>query len=77
MRIQGDRNNKAATNVRAIFDVVMGLIYLSVGSVMVLGKYFGIEIHFPPKDVLSIFGALSAAYGVFRIYRGIKTWNNG
>lgn len=60
-------------HVRALFDIIMGLIYLVVGIFLAISKYIGLQFHFPPPDVATIFGVCSAAYGAFRIYRGIKT----
>lgn len=77
MSIQDDfRKKNKPVNVRAVFDVVMGLIYVGVGGVMAVSKYIGLEITFPPPDVIQIFGIAAFAYGAFRIFRGIKTYHN-
>jgi hypothetical protein len=60
-------------NIRAIFDWVMGIIYLGVGLVLTFAPWLGIRIHFPPPDVARIFGTACMIYGGFRIYRGYKT----
>lgn len=60
-------------HVRALFDIIMGLIYFSVGVFLAISKYIGISFHFPPPDIALIFGICSAAYGAFRVYRGIQT----
>jgi hypothetical protein len=60
-------------NIRAIFDWVMGLIYLGVGIVLTFAPWLGISFRFPPPDVAQIFGAACIIYGGFRIYRGFKT----
>jgi hypothetical protein len=76
MSVQEDfRKKNKPINIKAIFDVVMGLVYGSVGIALVVSKYIGLEITFPPAEVVTIFGALAALYGAFRVYRGIKTYN--
>jgi hypothetical protein len=77
MSIQDDfRKKNKPVNVRAVFDVVMGLIYVGVGGVLALSKHIGLEITFPPPDVIQIFGIAAFAYGGFRIFRGVKTYHN-
>ena len=76
MSVQEDfRKKNKPVNIKAIFDVVMGLVYAGVGITLVLSKYIGLEITFPPAEVVTIFGAFATLYGIFRIYRGIKTYN--
>ena len=60
-------------HVRALFDIIMGTIYLAVGIFLAISKFVGIQFYFPPPDVATIFGVCSAVYGGFRIYRGVKT----
>lgn len=72
-----NRSKKKPLNVRALFDVVMGVIYSVVGGLMLGSKYIGLEISFPPPEILTIFGAACLIYGAFRIFRGIKTYKNG
>ena len=75
MSVQEDfRKRNKPIQVRAIFDVVMGLVYASVGAVLAASKYVGIEITFPPPEVVTIFGIAAALYGCFRVYRGYKLY---
>ncbi|MFN8266077.1 MAG: hypothetical protein U0T11_08400 [Chitinophagaceae bacterium] len=71
------KESKAPMNVRAVFDLIMGLVYLVVGGILVFAKYIGFTFSFPPQDVAVIFGAFSMVYGAFRIYRGIQTLRSG
>ncbi|MFN5136524.1 MAG: hypothetical protein ACK5DG_14520 [Chitinophagaceae bacterium] len=76
MSVQEDfRKKNKPVNIKAIFDVVMGLVYAGVGITLVLSKYIGLEITFPPAELVTIFGTFAILYGIFRIYRGIKTYN--
>jgi hypothetical protein len=68
------RKKNKPVQVRAIFDIVMGLIYAGVGAVMAASKYIGLEITFPPPEVVTIFGIAAALYGCFRVYRGYKLY---
>jgi hypothetical protein len=77
MSIQEDfRKKNKPINVKAVFDIVMGIIYAVMGAVLVLSKYIGLEITFPPADVVIVFGSAAILYGGFRIFRGVKTYNN-
>lgn len=68
------RKKNKPVNIKAIFDVVMGLIYAGVGGVLTVSKYVGLEIIFPPPEVVTIFGVFAFAYGLFRVYRGYKIY---
>jgi hypothetical protein len=77
MSIQEDfRKKNKPVNVKAVFDIVMGIIYLVMGAALALSKYLGLEITFPPPDVVIVFGLAAFVYGAFRIFRGVKTYNN-
>lgn len=73
MSTENKPRHRVPYNVRAIFDWVMGLIYLGVGVVLIFAPRLGIQLRFPPQDVASIFGIACVIYGGFRIYRGFKT----
>ena len=73
MSIESEHKSRPPHNIRAIFDWVMGLIYLGVGIVLTFAPWLGISFRFPPADVASIFGTACIIYGGFRLYRGIKT----
>ena len=70
------RKKNKPVNIKAVFDIIMGIVYAGVGGMLVLSKYLGFEISFPPADVVMIFGVAAFFYGAFRIYRGVKTYNN-
>ncbi len=75
MSVQDDfRKKNKPIKVKAIFDVVMGLIYAGVGGMLVISKSIGLELNFPPPKVIVIFGAAAFIYGCFRIYRGYKAY---
>ncbi|HEX4958389.1 MAG TPA: hypothetical protein VFV46_09450 [Lacibacter sp.] len=75
MSVQEDfRKKNKPVQVKAIFDMVMGLIYAGVGITLSISKYVGLEITFPPPEVVTIFGLLAALYGFFRMYRGYQTY---
>jgi hypothetical protein len=77
MSIQEDfRKKNKPVNVKAVFDVVLGIVYLVLGAVLALSKYLGLEFSFPPPDVITVFGVAAFFYGAFRIFRGVKTYNN-
>lgn len=61
-------------NIRSVFDVVMGLIYTTVGGFLALSTYLNIKIVIIDPSFVVIFGVCCILYGGFRVYRGIKTW---
>jgi hypothetical protein len=69
----GQKNN-GPINIRAVFDVIMGFIYATVGGVLALSKTFNIKLAFIEPAFVVIFGVCCILYGGFRVYRGIKTW---
>jgi glucose uptake protein GlcU len=71
------RKKNKPVNVKAVFDIVMGLIYAVVGVTLLLSKYIGLDINFPPQEVVTIFGVLATLYGLFRVYRGYITYKQG
>ena len=77
MSIQEDfRKKNKPINVKAVFDLVMGIVYVLVGGALALSKYIGMEITFPPPQSVMIFGIAAFLYGAFRIFRGVKTYHN-
>lgn len=71
-----NKSKKKPLNVRALFDVVMGLIYAVVGGLLSASKFIGLQITFPPPEVVTVFGVICLLYGGFRIFRGIKLFKN-
>lgn len=75
MSVQKDFKKKnKPINVKAVFDVVMGLLYGGIGAFLAAAKYIGWEHNFP-QPYVTIFGIAAIIYGAFRIFRGIKTYN--
>jgi hypothetical protein len=76
MSLQEDFKKKnKQINVKALFDILMGIIYAGVGGVLLASDFIGLDITFPPPEAVKIFGAAAFIYGCFRIFRGIKTYN--
>ncbi|MFT3845462.1 MAG: hypothetical protein QM725_10435 [Lacibacter sp.] len=69
------RKKQKRVNIRAVFDIIMGIIYLLVGIALVLAKYAGFEFSFIRSELVIVFGVIAGMYGGFRIFRGIKTYN--
>lgn len=68
-------STKGYVRFRTLFDYVMGAFYLAMGLLMLfadklgLRDAMGIKVE---KPWLMALGILLVAYGLFRIYRGIK-----
>lgn len=70
-----NQHRERYNRMRAIKDIVMALIILTVGVFMFFGDKFEItRTMMSEKDPLIkyLFGGLCALYGGFRLYRGIK-----
>ena len=69
-RENGIEQNKTYRSFRTSLDMGMGVIYVLCGSMVIYGRYFGtMELN---AKVAYIVGGLMAAYGVFRVYRGVN-----
>jgi hypothetical protein len=67
---QKERRNQA--NIRAVYDLTMGLLWTGAGVFFMLYRYLGLDFDFDPL-VAGIFGVACIGYGVFRVWRGYKT----
>lgn len=68
-----NRKSKGYVQFRKIFDIAMGLLYISCGVLVLLARKLGFS--FQVETSLAFFwalGGLFILYGIFRIYRGFK-----
>lgn len=68
------RKKNKPVNVKAIFDLVMGLIYVVMGGALAASKYIGFELTFTSPEAVVIFGIAAMLYGAFRMFRGVKLY---
>ncbi len=57
---------------RSIMDLGMGLIYITIGFVILFAKKVGLNNDFADSTWGKIFAGLFILYGLWRLYRGIK-----
>lgn len=70
-----NRRTKSYTRFRTYFDYAMGAFYLAIGLFLLFADKLGIPNAMGvsvKKPWLIALGVLLAAYGIFRIYRGVK-----
>lgn len=67
------QHKKGPLNIRAVFDLIMGVIYAAVGGFLAVSPYLKINLVFIEAPFVVIFGACCILYGGFRVYRGVKT----
>lgn len=65
--------DKSYIRMRSLMDFGMGILWTGMGVFLFFSKQFntGLELRYD-DGTLKVFGAVCAAYGIFRIYRGIK-----
>lgn len=56
--------------VRAIVFFIFGLLYATIGVLILITKWFVVELDKTPALAL---GILFIVYGIFRMYRAIKS----
>jgi Na+-driven multidrug efflux pump len=70
MSIREDNaQNRTYSNLRTSLGVGMGILYISVGALVLYGRYYGtLELS---ATYAYILGGAMVLYGGFRIYRGL------
>ena len=67
-----DPKTKRYVGMKSIMDIGMGIIYIGVGTFILLAKKFSFENEFVDSAIGKIFAVLVILYGIWRAYRGIK-----
>ena len=68
-----DTREKNYVRMRSLMDFGMGLLWTGMGAFLLFKQYIGNSIPINLDDgTAKIFGGICLAYGLFRIYRGIK-----
>ena len=58
--------------MRTLMDIGMGIIYIGVALFILLAPKFGITSSIFDAPFNYFFAGICIAYGIFRIYRGVK-----
>ena len=67
------KKQRAKHMTRVIYDFAMGILWTGVGIFLFFHDKLGIQINF--DDLLGrIFGGACILYGLFRVYRGYKSF---
>ena len=67
-----DPKTKRYVGMKSIMDIGMGIIYIGVGTFILLAKKLNFENEFTDSAIGRIFAILVILYGIWRVYRGIK-----
>lgn len=67
-----DPKTKRYILMKSIMDLGMGLIYISVGFMILFAKKIGLNNEFVESTLGKIFAGVVMLYGLWRVYRGIK-----
>ena len=71
------RNDRKEPGLNAglyVFECVMSLLYLGVSYILIFTKLF--EDTVSDKNIRLLLGLLLGFYGIFRVYRAIKKFQN-
>jgi hypothetical protein len=67
------KKQRTRNMTRVIYDFAMGILWTGVGIFLLFHNKLGIQINF--DDLLGqIFGGSCILYGLFRVYRGYKSF---
>lgn len=70
---QLNERDKRYIRMRSIMDLGMGILWTGMGVFLLFIKNFSPYLVLQyDENILMIFGGVCVAYGLFRIYRGIK-----
>ncbi|MCO6497134.1 MAG: hypothetical protein J5I50_05675 [Chitinophagaceae bacterium] len=58
--------------MRSIMDYGMGVIYVGIGTLIMLAKQLNFRNEFAMSWPAKLLGGVAIIYGLFRIYRGYK-----
>lgn len=66
------KQQRHQAQIRAIYDLTMGVLWTGAGLFLLFHQRMGFEFDVD-QTLARIFGATAVAYGLFRLYRGIKS----
>ena len=70
------KKQRTRGTIRVVYDFAMGILWTGVGIFLLFHDKLGIKINF--DDLLGrIFGGSCILYGLFRVYRGYKSLQQG
>jgi hypothetical protein len=67
-----DKRTRNYILMRTLMDVGMGIIYIGVSLFIIFGKRLGFSLAVFEPPFSYWFGGICIAYGLFRVYRGVK-----
>jgi len=59
--------------MRTIYNITMGILWTGLGVLLVYSKKLGYDLLNGDTLLTNILGGAAILYGLFRIYRGIKS----
>lgn len=73
MQQQNDsRNRRANISYRPMGELIRGLLFIVFGLYALLAERMGWSKFSLPQELIYVLGGVLCAYGLFRVYRGIK-----
>lgn len=68
------RSRKTGPSLGTIRETVMGVVIIVCAMAMFFREKLGLDLSFLPKGTVVPFAALILLYGIWRIFRGIKSY---
>ena len=72
MQQERSSNKRIKVNYRPLGELIRGIFFLLFGLYACFAERLGLGRFEVSPTVLNIFGGVLIAYGLFRIYRGVK-----
>jgi hypothetical protein len=66
------KQQRHQVQIRAIYDLTMGILWTGAGLFLLFHQRMGFEFDVD-QTLAKIFGGTAIVYGLFRLYRGIKS----
>ncbi len=72
--MENERSGKRNMSIdyRSLGELIRGLFFMLFGLFAIFAERLGLGQFRVSQTVLNIFGGILIAYGIFRVYRGVK-----
>ncbi len=72
MQQERSGNTRTKVNYRSLGELIRGVFFLLLGLYAIFAQKYNLGQFQVSQTILTIFGVILIAYGLFRVYRGTK-----